>query len=93
MHGFGLDSLPILYKEYMIREYDGIFCIDMRNYKDKAFNMQIYMLTKESLPSLLSMPSLLENRQICIFPECQPLISIIVGSAKKEGAKASNAKA
>lgn len=90
--GFGIDSLPEIYTEYVVKRYDGVFCIDMRRYKDLAFNMQVYMLTEEGLPTLLTCSSLLENRQICIFPECNPMISIIVGSAKEKRLKANDAK-
>ena len=86
LHGFGLDSLPKLFEEYEIKQYDGIFCIDMRQYKDKQFNMAVWILTEEGLPSLLT-SSKLENRQICIFPECHPMIAIIVGTAKEHSTK------
>lgn len=84
LEGFGLDSLPELYKEYEIKQYDGLFCLDMRQYKDKAFNMQVAMLTENGLPSLLTMSSLLDKRQICIFPDCNPMIAVVVGSAKQD---------
>ena len=85
--GFGLDSLPELYKEYEMEKYDGVFCIDMRQFKDKAFNMAISMLTEEGLPSIVSASKLLKDRQICIFPECRPMIAITVGNARTESEK------
>ena len=80
--GFGLDSLPELYKEYKMEEYDGVFCIDMRQFKDKAFNMAVSMLTEEGLSSIVSSSKLLKDRQICIFPECHPMIAITIGNAR-----------
>jgi hypothetical protein len=85
--GFGLDSLPELYKEYKIKEYDGIFFIDMRQYKDKAFNMAISILTEEGLSTIVSSSKLLKDRQICIFPECYPMIAITIGNPNTERAK------
>ena len=59
--------------------------IDMRQYKDAAFNMSISMLTEEGLPSLLVGTKSLDNRQISIFPECNPMIAIAVGTAPITG--------
>jgi hypothetical protein len=78
--GFGVDSLPEVYKEYQLKKNDGVFCIDMRQYKGVAFNMFLYMITEEGLPALVSETKLL-NRQISIFPDCHPMIAIVIGEA------------
>jgi hypothetical protein len=88
--GFGLDSLPELYKEYELKKNDGLFCIDMRQYKDAAFNLSVSILTEEGLHSLLSGTKLFANRQISIFPECHPMIAIIIGTAKIDMKKIEN---
>jgi hypothetical protein len=86
--GFGsLDSLQELYKEYKMEKNDGVFCFDLRQYKEGTFNMFVCMLTEEGLQSLLSRTKLLANRQISIFPECHPMIAIIVGGARIETKK------
>jgi len=86
---FGMNNLPDSFDEYVKKRSDGIFCVDMRQYKnnDTPFNMLVYMLTKEGLSSLLAFSRLLENTQICLFPNCNPMISIIVGKAKLSDAK------
>jgi hypothetical protein len=84
---FGVDSLPRLYKEYKMKKYDGIFCIDMRQFMGKPFNMLVSILTKEGLSSLVSNSERLENRQICLFPECTPMVAVTVGTAKLRNAK------
>jgi hypothetical protein len=84
IHSFGLDSLPKLYKEYKMKDYDGVFCIDMRQFKDKHFNMAVSMLTEEGLSSIISSSKLLKDRQISIFPECNPMIAITIGNARTE---------
>jgi len=81
------DSLPELYKECKMEKNDGVFCIDMRQYQNGTFNMFPYIFTEEGLLSLLSEKKLLVNRQISIFPECHPMIAIIVGTAKEQSTK------
>ena len=51
--GFGLNSLPQIYEEYKLKKSDGIFAIDMRNYEDGRFNLNIAIFTDEGLPKLL----------------------------------------
>lgn len=85
--GFTLDSLPELYKEYKMKKYDGVFCIDRRQFTDAAFNMAVSILTEEGLSSIVSTSRLLKDRQICIFPECHPMIAITVGNARIESEK------
>jgi len=85
--GFGIDSLPELYREYKMKKSDGVFCVDMRQYKEAAFNMTVALLTDEGLPSLVTMSKLLKNRQICVFPDCRPMVMITVGDARMNDAK------
>lgn len=85
--GFILDALPELYKEYKMKVCDGVFCVDRRAYSEGAFNMQVGILTKEGLPSLLTMSEGLLKRQVYVFPDCHPMIVITVGDAKIGSAK------
>src|SRR3989344_4754196 len=75
---FGIDSLLELYNEYQFKKCDGIFAIDMRNYKGTKFNLQTFILTKEGLNDLYR-HTLLKNRQIYIFLESTPMIAIVRG--------------
>lgn len=81
-HGFGLKSLPLLFKEYDMKKANGIFAIDMRNYRQGAFNMGVAMLTEEGLPRLYESWKKLSKRQIYIFADCYPMIALMVVDAK-----------
>jgi hypothetical protein len=81
-YAFGLESLPRLYEEYKLKKCNGIFSIDMREYEHAAFNMTFAILTGEALPSLLTGTQLLKKRQIYIFPDCHPMVAIVVGEAR-----------
>lgn len=80
--GFGLESLPQLYKEYRMKKCNGIFAIDMRDYDKAAFNMSIAILTEEGLPRLYESWKNLRKRQIFIFTDSHPMIAIMVADAK-----------
>jgi len=81
-HGFGLDSLPQMYKEYRMKKCNGIFAVDMREYGKAAFNMSIAILTEEGLPRLYESWKNLRKRQIYIFTDCHPMIAITIADAK-----------
>jgi len=49
--GFGLESLPKLFKEYKIKKCSGIFSIDMGKYRNVRFNMSVAIFTEQYLPS------------------------------------------
>jgi hypothetical protein len=80
--GFGLESLPKLYKEYEVKQCDGIFVFDMRDYTEAAFNMTIWMLTKDGLLELLRMLKSLAKVHTYIYSACHPMIAITVFDAK-----------
>ena len=80
---FGLNSLPELYTEYKMKRRNGVFAIDMREYKDAAFNMSLAILTKEGLPQLYESWKSMKKRQIYLFTKCNPMIAISVCDAKK----------
>jgi len=90
-YAFGLDSLPRLHKEYRMKKSNGIFAVDMRNYRQAAFNMSIAILTEEGLPRLYEAWKKLAKRQIYVFTNCHPMIAIMAADAKalqrKEGNK------
>ena len=81
-YGFGLESLPMLYKEYRMKKSNGVFAFDMRNYRQAAFNMSIAILTEEGLPKLYEAWKNLDKRQIYIFTECHPMIAIMIADAR-----------
>ena len=81
-HTFGLNSLPEVYTEYKMKKCNGIFAIDMREYKDAAFNMSIAILTKEGLSTLYDSWEKLKKRQIYLFADSHPMIAIKVADAK-----------
>jgi hypothetical protein len=79
---FGLNSLPELFTEYKLKKCNGIFAIDMREYKDAAFNMSLAILTKEGLPILYDSWQKMKKRQIYLFTDSHPMIAITVAYAK-----------
>jgi len=81
-HSFGLDSLPQIFKEYKMKKNNGVFAIDMREYKQAAFNMTIAILTEEGLSSLYNNWKNLKKRQIYIFTDCHPMIAITIADVK-----------
>ena len=80
--GFGLNSLPELYTEYKMKKCNGIFAVDMREYKDAAFNMSVAILTKEGLSRLYDSWQKMKKRQIYLFTDSHPMIAITVADAK-----------
>lgn len=80
--GFGLDSLPELYSEYKMKKCNGIFTVDMREYKDAAFNMSIAILTEEGLPKLYSMWKESNKKQIYLFMNSTPMVAITVADVR-----------
>jgi hypothetical protein len=82
--GFGLGSLPESFKEYKLRKYDAVFCLDLREYENKSFNMYVLILTEEGLPALLTMSKPLTNRQFFVFPDCSPMVAIIIGNVREQ---------
>ena len=82
--GFGLESLPELFNEYQIKKSDGIFAIDMRNYKESSFNLCIAIFTDEGLEKLYKAYKDYKKRQIYFYMDCHPKIAIIALDAKKD---------
>ena len=81
--GFGLDTLPELYKEYKMKKRNAVFAVDMREYKDSSFNMFVAILTEEGLPHLYNSWKKLKKRQIYLFADSHPMIAISVCDAKQ----------
>jgi len=79
---FGLDSLPELFTKSKMKKCNGIFAIDMREYKDAAFNMSVTIFTEEGLISLFNSSKNLKKRQIYLFTDSHPMIAIMVADAK-----------
>ena len=80
---FGLDSLQELYTVYKMKKSNGIFAIDMREYKNAVFNMSVAILTEDGLPKLYESWKKLRKRQIYLFTDCHPMIAITVFDAKQ----------
>jgi len=76
--GFGLDSLPKSFKEYEVKQCDGIFIFDMRDYSEAAFNMTIWMLTKEGLRELSNTLKEFTRGHTYVYSDCHPMIAITV---------------
>jgi hypothetical protein len=77
---FGLESLPLLYREYKMKKSDGIFVVDLRDYSKAAFNMSIAILTNDGLPTLFDFAN-------NVYSACHPMIAIMVFDAKREEKK------
>lgn len=82
-HGFGLNSLPLIYEEYKLKKSDGIFAIDMRNYEDGRFNLNIAIFTEEGLPKLLNSFKWGHKKQFYLYTDCNPKIAIVALEVKK----------
>jgi len=80
---FGLDSLSELFSEYKMKKNNGVFAVDLRDYKDSAFNMSIAILTKEGLHQLYKSWEKLKKRQIYLYTDCHPMIAITIADAKQ----------
>lgn len=81
-HAFGLGSLPELYTEYKMKKCNGIFAIDMKEYKDSAFNMTVSILTEDGLPALYNNWKEKGKRQIYIYTNSHPMIAIMAADIK-----------
>lgn len=84
-HAFGLNSLPQIYEEYKLKKSDGIFAIDMRNYEEGRFNLQIAIFTDEGLPKLLNSSEWGHKKQFYLYTDCNPKIAIVALEVKKNG--------
>ena len=82
-YAFGLESLPRLHKEYKMQKSNGVFAVDMRNYRKAAFNMSIAILTEEGLPRLYESWRKFKKRQIYIYTDCHPMIAITIVDVKE----------
>lgn len=80
---FGLNSLPDLFSEYKMKKHNGIFAIDLREYKNSAFNMSVAILTKEGLPQLYESWKKFKKKQIYLYTDCHPMIAITIADAKQ----------
>ncbi|ODS42722.1 MAG: hypothetical protein MSIBF_05340 [Candidatus Altiarchaeales archaeon IMC4] len=82
-HSFGLDMLPGHFNDYSMSKYDGIFTIDMRAYKNSAFNLFIYMLTDEGYSQLFDNLKKFKKRQLTIFLDSHPMIALVAVDVKE----------
>ena len=80
--GFGLDLLPKLFKEYEVKQCDGIFFFDMRDYSKASFNMTVWMLTKEGLRELSESMKEYTRGHTYVYSACHPMIAITVFDGK-----------
>jgi len=80
---FGLNSLPELFSEYKMKKHNGLFAIDLREYKNSAFNMSIAIMTEEGLPQLYESWKKFKKRQIYLYTDCHPMIAITIADAKQ----------
>lgn len=78
---YGLESLPEIHREYRMQKCDGIFAVDMRAYRDSAFNMAIALVTDEGLDSLFEMWKAFGKGQLYMYTDIHPMIAIKIGDA------------
>ncbi len=77
----GLGVLDTSFKEYEMKQCDGIFCIDMRMYENAAFNLLVYMLNKGSIRDFLEVASHFSKQQYYLYPGSYPLIGMVAVDA------------
>lgn len=80
---FGLNSLPELFSEYKMKKHNGMFAIDLREYKNSAFNMSVAILTEEGLPILYGSWIKFKKRQIYLYADCHPMIALTIADVKQ----------
>ncbi len=78
---FGLDSLPETFTEYKMKEYDGIFSVDMRKYQGKVFNLSVAIFTEEGIMDLYRNFQKYRSVQIYVYADCNPKVAIAVFDA------------
>ncbi|MBI2576422.1 hypothetical protein HYV84_04350 [Candidatus Woesearchaeota archaeon] len=81
---FGLNSLPELYNEYKIKRMDGVFAIDMHNYKEGCFNLTIAIFTDEGVLQLFDSDKFAQKKKIYLYTDCYPRIALIAMEVKKD---------
>lgn len=73
--GLNLNSLPEVYREYKMKKCNGIFAIDIREFKNTSVNIVIAILTKEGLPLLYALKHF-GKHQIYLYTDSYPMIAI-----------------
>jgi|GEM_PF-2757579 len=88
--GFGLESLPILHKEYRLSptKCNSIVAINMRHFKDMPFCLGIAILTESGVHHLLNSYKDFKNRQVYICANSQPMVGIVFGAVNEDKALA-----
>jgi hypothetical protein len=71
---FSMQSLPLLYYEYNIKQNDAVFAVDMRQYT--FFNLTFVIFTDEGIGDLYKNFSKFEKSQIYLYTDCHPKIAI-----------------
>jgi len=71
-----------LFTEYKLRKTQGIFCIDLREYDNKAINLSVQIVKRDFFPDLLNTVVPTEKRQVYIYAESDPIVSMFVFSPK-----------
>ena len=79
---FGKDNLKEVFKEYELNKGQSIFCIDMRAYKDSAFNLVFYIMTEEGLIDFYKQFKNASKKQMYVFYESHPKIGLIALDVK-----------
>ena len=84
---FGMQSLAEYHNEYEIKKYDGLFAIDMRQYKNTYFNLSFAIFTDESIGDLYKNISKYKKSQLYLYTDCHPKIAICAFDARNQEEK------
>ena len=72
------ELLESIYNEYQLKKSNGIFCIDMRAYKEKsAPNLAIGILSEEGINEFYNSHKLNSKKQFYLFWDSNPKIGLI----------------
>jgi hypothetical protein len=74
---FRRGSLEEVFRKYELKKGEGIFCVDMRAYRDSAFNIVFYILTEEGLIDFYKQFPLSSKKQMYVFYDSHPKIGLI----------------
>lgn len=77
-NGFNTESLPELYTEYKMRKCNGIFAVDLREYKENTLNLALCILTKEGMNELYTIWEKENKKQVYLYTNSNPMIAIII---------------
>ncbi|MHA1972665.1 MAG: hypothetical protein ACTSW1_06725 [Candidatus Hodarchaeales archaeon] len=76
---FGLEEI---FNEYQLKKAQGIFCIDLREYKEGSITLTFQIVKRDAFPDIINAPAITEKKQAYIYAESDPIISLFAFTGK-----------